>query len=90
MVGIPINMEVVIRNLIRRERIHKGVKFGFGSLMTRFLRVYDIEQGDIDVRLPQNTRAINVTTSKKLDTQHVLTLSTVERNARTISYHSHM
>lgn len=45
---------------------------------------------DIDVRLPQNERALNLITSKESDTQNWSSLSLVECNARKDSYHSHM
>lgn len=49
--------------------------------MTQFSRGYDIEEEDIDFRLSQNAKSINVITSKEPNTEHIPTLIIIERNA---------
>ncbi|MCD7463957.1 hypothetical protein HAX54_051769 [Datura stramonium] len=59
--GMPINVGVIIKNVLRREREKKGQSFGFGGLLTRFLRGHDIEEEEADYRPIYDPRRIDVT-----------------------------
>ncbi|MCD7459678.1 hypothetical protein HAX54_041610 [Datura stramonium] len=65
MTGIPINVGVLIKNMLKRERVKKGENFGFGGLLTRFLRGHDIEEEEEDYRPTFDPRWIDVTKTKE-------------------------
>ncbi|MCE3216640.1 hypothetical protein HAX54_007290, partial [Datura stramonium] len=50
MIRIPINVGVLIKNVLKRARVKKGQSFGFGGLLTRFLCGNDIEEEEADYR----------------------------------------
>ncbi|MCE3051640.1 hypothetical protein HAX54_050401 [Datura stramonium] len=35
MIGVPVNVGVIIKNVLRRSRVNEGQSFGFGGLLTR-------------------------------------------------------
>ncbi|MCE3052381.1 hypothetical protein HAX54_052461, partial [Datura stramonium] len=80
MTGMPTNMGVIIKNVLKRARVKKGQNFGFGGLLTRFLRRHDIEEKEADYRLVYDPREIDVTKTKKPEGINGLVLSVNERN----------
>ncbi|MCE0482447.1 hypothetical protein HAX54_041237 [Datura stramonium] len=63
MTEMLINVGVLIKNVLKRARMKKGQNFGFGGLLTRFLRGHDIEEEEADYR-PAYDRGIDVTKMK--------------------------
>ncbi|MCD9640540.1 hypothetical protein HAX54_025897 [Datura stramonium] len=61
MTGIPINVGVIIKTVLKRARVKKGQNFGFGGLLTQFLRGHDIEGEEVDYRPAYDPRGIDVT-----------------------------
>ncbi|MCD7453446.1 hypothetical protein HAX54_020916 [Datura stramonium] len=49
----------------KRERVKKGQNFGFGGLLTRFLRGHDIEEEEANYRPTYDPRGIDVTKNKE-------------------------
>ncbi|MCE0482154.1 hypothetical protein HAX54_040601, partial [Datura stramonium] len=61
LLGMLVNVGDIIKDVFRRERVKKGQRFGFGGLLTRFLRRYQIEEEETDYRPRYDPRAIDVT-----------------------------
>ncbi|MCD7463617.1 hypothetical protein HAX54_050944 [Datura stramonium] len=81
MAGMPINANVIIKNVLRRARVKKGQIFGFGGLLTRILRGHQIKKEEADYRLVYDPRGIDVTKTKEPKDIHGLVLSINECNA---------
>ncbi|MCD9560715.1 hypothetical protein HAX54_019461 [Datura stramonium] len=90
MTGMPINMGVIIKNVLKRARVKKGKNFGFGGLLTRFLCGHDIEEGEADYRHGYDPRGIYVTKTKEPESINGPVLSVNERNARIDNMLSHL
>ncbi|MCD9559669.1 hypothetical protein HAX54_017808 [Datura stramonium] len=82
MIGMPINMGVIIKNVLNRERVKKGQNFGFGGLLTRFLSGHDIDEEEADYRPAYDTRGIDVTKTKEPKGINSPVFSVNERNAQ--------
>ncbi|MCD9638558.1 hypothetical protein HAX54_022583, partial [Datura stramonium] len=54
--GMLINVGVLIKNVLKRERVKEGQNFGFGGLLTRFLRRNNIEDEEAEYRLAYGPR----------------------------------
>ncbi|MCE3051124.1 hypothetical protein HAX54_048948 [Datura stramonium] len=90
MIGMPINVGVFIKNVLKRARVKKGQNFGFGSLLTKFLCGHDIEEEEADYRPAYNPRGIDVTKTKEPEDINGPVLSVNERNARIENLLSHL
>ncbi|MCD7463144.1 hypothetical protein HAX54_050034 [Datura stramonium] len=44
----PVNVGVIVKDVLRRERVKKGQRFSFGGFLTRFPRAQQIEEEDVD------------------------------------------
>ncbi|MCD9560992.1 hypothetical protein HAX54_019859 [Datura stramonium] len=60
MTGMAINVEVLIKNVLKRERVKKGENFVFWGLLTRFLRGNDIEEEEVDYRPAYDPRGLRM------------------------------
>ncbi|MCD7471250.1 hypothetical protein HAX54_011580 [Datura stramonium] len=45
-----VNINEIIKDVLTRARVKKGQRFGFGGLLTRFLRGHKIEKDVVDYR----------------------------------------
>ncbi|MCE0481365.1 hypothetical protein HAX54_039067 [Datura stramonium] len=90
MTVMPINVGVIIKNVLRRVREKKGQSFGFGGLLTRFLHGHDIEEEEADYRPIYDSRGINVTKTMEPEGINGPVLSVNEHNARIDNMLSHL
>lgn len=76
---IDINVGVVILSKIKKVHYHHGRKYGFGGLLTRFLRGQEIEEEALYYRPVVNMRPIDMTRTKELNMAHgsVLTMPSI-------------
>ncbi|MCD7459727.1 hypothetical protein HAX54_041782 [Datura stramonium] len=61
MTGMSINMGVINKNVLKRERVKKGQNFGFRGLLNRFLWGHDIEEKQADYRPAYDPWGIDMT-----------------------------
>ncbi|MCD7460540.1 hypothetical protein HAX54_043731 [Datura stramonium] len=87
---IPINVEEIIKYVLRRERVKKGQRFGFGSLLTQFFRSHQIEEEVVDYRPMYDLKGIDVTKTKDPEGIHGPFLSIGERHVRLNNMLSHL
>ncbi|MCE3051835.1 hypothetical protein HAX54_050936 [Datura stramonium] len=67
MIGMPINVGVLIKKVLKRARVKKDQNFGFGGLLTRFLHGHDIEEEEeADYKPAYDPKGIDVTKTKEL------------------------
>ncbi|MCD7449318.1 hypothetical protein HAX54_051258 [Datura stramonium] len=90
MTRMPINVGVLIKNLLKRARVNKGQNFGFGDLLTRFLRGHDIEEEEVDCKPYYDPRRIYMTKTKEPKGINGLVLSFNECNVRIDNMLSHL
>ncbi|MCD9642045.1 hypothetical protein HAX54_028635 [Datura stramonium] len=60
MIGMLVNVGVIIKDVLRRERVKKGERFSFGGLLTRFLRGNQINKEMVDYRPRYDPHRIDV------------------------------
>ncbi|MCD7469827.1 hypothetical protein HAX54_009130 [Datura stramonium] len=77
----PVNVEVIMRGVLRRVRVKKGQRFSFWDLLIQFLRAQLIEEEDIDYRMRNILKRIDVMKTKDFKSQHGPVLSIIEHNA---------
>ncbi|MCD7468186.1 hypothetical protein HAX54_006148 [Datura stramonium] len=90
MTGIPINVGVLIKNVLKRERVKKGQNFEFGGLLTRFLWGYDIEEDEGDYRPAYDLRGVYVTKTKEPEGINGPVLIVNDHNAQIDNMLSHL
>lgn len=56
MTGREFNSRAMLKGVMRRFRLHKGLSFSFGSLLTGFLRSQNITAKEADYKPPHRTR----------------------------------
>lgn len=73
---IDINAGAVIFFTMKKLHYHQECKYSFGSLLTRILRNYEVEEEELDYRSVVDTRSKEVSSTKELDGAHgpVLTM----------------
>ncbi|MCD7451734.1 hypothetical protein HAX54_013215 [Datura stramonium] len=76
--------------MLKRERVKKGQNFGFGGILTRFLRGHDIKEEKVDYRPAYDLRGIDMTKTKESKGINGPVLSVNERNARINSMLSYL
>ncbi|MCE5165769.1 hypothetical protein HAX54_012188 [Datura stramonium] len=84
MTAMPINVGVIIKNVLKRTRVKKG------GLLTRFLRGHDIEEEEMDYRPAYDPRGIDVTKTKEPEGIKIPVLFVNEYNARIDNMLSHL
>ncbi|MCD7469014.1 hypothetical protein HAX54_007629, partial [Datura stramonium] len=80
--GMPINVGVLIKNVLKRATVKKGQNFEFRGLLTRFLRGHDIEEEEADYRAAYDPRGVHMTKIKEPEGINGPVLTVNERNAR--------
>lgn len=72
-----INVRAEIKSAMKKERNHQGCWYGFGRLLTRFLRIHDIEEDSLDYMTQLERRPIDLTITRAMDVSHgpILTLA---------------
>ncbi|MCE3216542.1 hypothetical protein HAX54_006842 [Datura stramonium] len=90
MTGMPINVGVIIKNVLKRERVKKDQSFGFEGLLTRFLRGHDIEEEEADYRPVYDPRGIDVTETKEPEGINGPVLSVNKHNTQIDNMLSHL
>ncbi|MCE3051874.1 hypothetical protein HAX54_051093, partial [Datura stramonium] len=90
MVGMPVKVGVIIKNVLGRVEVKKGQSFGCGSLLTRFLRGHEIEEEEENYKPRYEPKGIDLTKTKYTEGVHGLILSFNERNARIGNMLSHL
>ncbi|MCD7468804.1 hypothetical protein HAX54_007297 [Datura stramonium] len=90
MTGMPINMGVLIKNVLKKARVKKGQNFGFVGLLTRFLCGHVIEEEEADYRPTYDPRGIDVKKTKEPEGINGPVLAVNERNARIDNMLSHL
>ncbi|MCD7446325.1 hypothetical protein HAX54_002188 [Datura stramonium] len=79
---MPVNVGVLIKNVLKRARVKKGQNFVFGGLLTRFLCGHDIEEEEANYKPSYDPRRIDLTKIKEPEVINGPVLSFNERNAR--------
>ncbi|MCD9560014.1 hypothetical protein HAX54_018439 [Datura stramonium] len=90
MTEVPEKVGVIIKNVLRRARVKKGQSFGFGGLLTRFLRRHHIEEEEVDYKPIYDPRGIDVTKTNEPKGIHGPVLSVSECNMRIDNMLSHL
>ncbi|MCD9641343.1 hypothetical protein HAX54_027497 [Datura stramonium] len=90
MTGMPINVGVLIKNVLKRARPKKGQNFEFGGILTRFLRGHDIEEEEADYRPDYDPRWIDVIKTKEPKGINGPVLFVNERNMQIENMSSHL
>ncbi|MCD9645769.1 hypothetical protein HAX54_034955, partial [Datura stramonium] len=90
MIGMPINVDLFIKDVLIRERVNKGQRYNFGGLLTRFLRGHQIDEEVVDCRPYYDPKEIDVTKTKDLESIYGLVLSISERYAHINNVLSHI
>ncbi|MCE3049373.1 hypothetical protein HAX54_044722, partial [Datura stramonium] len=80
MTGRPVNIDVIIKGLLTRERV-KSQRFRFGGLLTQFLREQQINEDLIDYRPWYDPKGPDLMRTKELKVIHGPVLSLNECNA---------
>ncbi|MCE3051285.1 hypothetical protein HAX54_049330, partial [Datura stramonium] len=75
--------------MLRRVRVKKGQRFGFGGLLTQILRGHQNEEEEVDYRPIYDPRGIDVTKTKEPEGVYGPVLSINEPNARIDNMLSH-
>ncbi|MCD7470430.1 hypothetical protein HAX54_010305, partial [Datura stramonium] len=65
MIGRLINVGVVIRDVLSQVMVKKGHRFSFCDFRTRFLRVQQVEEVEVDYKSRYDTKGLDVT--KKIE-----------------------
>ncbi|MCD9643983.1 hypothetical protein HAX54_031895, partial [Datura stramonium] len=81
MTGMPINVGVIIKNILKTTRVKKGQNIGFRGLLNRFLRGHDIEEESY-YRSSYDPRGVDVTKTKEPEGINSPVFSINERNTR--------
>lgn len=81
---IDINVGVVILSRLKKGYYHQGHKYGFGGLLTRFLRYHNVEEEEeaMDYRPVIDTCPIDITRTRGLDVAYGIVLTFLESHAR--------
>lgn len=79
---INVNIGAVIFLEISKERFHQWHKYGFGGLLTRFLRDQGVEEEALVYRLAVDTLPMDVSRTKGIIMSHGLELAMLEYQAR--------
>ncbi|MCD7459902.1 hypothetical protein HAX54_042259 [Datura stramonium] len=90
MTEMQINVGVIIKNTLRRERGKKVQSFGFGDLLTRFMRGHEIKEEEVDYIPVYDPRGIDVTKTKEPQGVNGPVLSFNECNVRINKILSHL
>ncbi|MCE0481490.1 hypothetical protein HAX54_039265 [Datura stramonium] len=88
--GVLVNVGLIIKNVLRRARAKKGLRFGFKGLLTQYQCGHQIEEEEMDYRPRYYPRGIDVTNDKELEGVHGTVLSFNVRNARIDNMLSHL
>ncbi|MCE3215424.1 hypothetical protein HAX54_002338, partial [Datura stramonium] len=88
--GMPINVGVIIKNVLSRARAKRSQIFGFGGLLIRFLRGNEIEKEEVDYRPIYDPKGNDVTNIKEPKGVNGPDFSANERNARIDNMLSHL
>lgn len=67
---LKINIEAVIKHVMKKARNHHDRRYGFGGLLTRFLRWHGIEEEALDFNPLLEMRPVDVTKMRALDISH--------------------
>lgn len=51
MIGNLVYIRAILKSTIRKAKVHAGIRYSFGSLMTRYLMDLGIQEYDINYRL---------------------------------------
>ncbi|MCD7468478.1 hypothetical protein HAX54_006725 [Datura stramonium] len=79
MTWMPINVEAIIKDVLRRARVKNGQRFGFGGLLTRFLKGHQIEEKVVYFRPRYDPKRIDVTNTADPEVIHGPVLSIKEQ-----------
>ncbi|MCD9560400.1 hypothetical protein HAX54_019073 [Datura stramonium] len=90
MIGVPVNVKVIIKNVLRRVRVKKGQSFGFGGLLIQFLCGHQIKEEEADYKPGYDPMGIDVTKPKEPEGVHGPVLYVNERNAQINNMLSHL
>ncbi|MCD7455738.1 hypothetical protein HAX54_029382 [Datura stramonium] len=90
MTEMPINVGVLIKNVLKRARVKKGQNIRFRGLLTLFLRGHEIEEEEADYRPAYDPRGVDVTKAKEPEGVNGPALSVNERNAQIDNILSHL
>lgn len=67
---ININVGAFIFSIMKKARYHEGCRYGFGGLLTKFLRKDRVEEEDLDYKVVVFMRSINVMRVRSLAMAH--------------------
>jgi len=82
MTGMKLNIEAIIKSSMRKDRVDKGNRYGFGGLITKMCRVAGVPEENLDYMAPLYPAPVDITRIKGPDTDFGPTLTTVERHRR--------
>ncbi|XP_016577508.2 uncharacterized protein LOC107875339 isoform X2 [Capsicum annuum] len=78
---IELNVGAIIFSAMRKARLLGGRRYGFGGLLTRFLRQQGVPEEDVDYKPPVNLRPLDFSRTKG-PASYGVTLTMPERQAR--------
>uniref|UniRef100_M1D9Y7 Uncharacterized protein n=1 Tax=Solanum tuberosum TaxID=4113 RepID=M1D9Y7_SOLTU len=67
---------------MRKARVHKGHRYGFGGLITKMCRAVGVPEENLDYIAPPFLAPVDITRTKVPDTEFGPTLTTAERHRR--------
>ncbi|MCD7462597.1 hypothetical protein HAX54_048878, partial [Datura stramonium] len=84
------NVGVIIKDVLRKERVKKVQSFGFGGLLTQFLHGHQIEEEEADDSPTYDPRGIDETKTKDPEGVHHVVISVNNHNAQIDNMLSHL
>lgn len=83
-------MGAVIILAMKKEPFYPGCRYGFGVLLTHFLRGHEFKEEALYYRLVVDTRLMDVTRTWGLDITHGLVLTLPKHHAQDDEITAHM